>query len=1232
MATEEDIDTLKLYWDHFFKAETGTYEKSTWLDLFLAEFLIRVNDGANPKELIKFCPVSGVVTLVGCELLCGIHRVTSSINTHYSVPLPILDTSTPAPALTADDVQSHNEGSSDNASTEQKPDEQKAGLTSLFTRTNTQSSEQILRKYLLGGVAWRCLVLLKALGVEGLSCCRQLSSVLIWLFGELSVASSSSSSEPVLFPATPRTPIHQLFSHKIWSKQKPIGGQTSKMQSAPASDRGSVTGRSRHSTQPKLDSLERTKKRLSKQMDQSSESGDSNDDLQILNRSLTIKVVTPNDDFEYFNSTRSSNEYPNDSYYDPYYAPRKPKPKAEDYINDKHRAIINLEITTFQFTLIITDLLQELCKAESSLSGSEGSQISMQCINFSLRNLCSLQFSSPPQPQDNAVEVSRIKVALTELLMVSLDQVLIHSDLCAKLINNGILPMLLRILEDVISKCKQNKLEYQNHKEDKTESDNLLKFVFGIAYSITAFFHCLLMQCRSVDKLREFTEQFKLYGECLKGGLLKECIELMVRIPASGDEPVVLIKKLVETVGRLVLGMKRVRSEVVHSAACARARHKACRARVAAGLHHHHALLGAARRGLPPPALCCVAVLYATLSALLASDDVAAQPALRNKILKVMLHCGACCCFSPGLLMESIVRLMLTHGSVAPLCLQLLEHTVYGELGASILLPKVTDQLPCSICEPCDDRQEVSRKQCSHGISPIDRKSVWSFLYHYNSLLQLDNHNNVLHATVSHLLRVTPKCRMEMKSELLFSVIYPTFIVAKHRYMIRMEESAYFLTVSCLNIFASLLNTVSFAEQFIQKGGLSYVLELVSLSEFSDQCCSILEIAIIVEVFKLMKENSELSYFREMSSLASVQMLFKSLTEVTDKCYKIYRLKLPEEQFRELCDVTKERDMLALVQPAEPRAARHTAPPAAAPDAAVEEQVEGHVDTLKHACTFWKTCAALCAHSPAFREHVLGEPALLDSYALLKLLLQALCARAPPPHDLRLLVRLVEALLTMQLSLSDVTSGRSKEVSCALVRGALAAGGAGEGALEGGGGLRALCEALIRVAAARTQRTHAMPRPHHAKVPPLECASGASSAECSSSEDSVAGPYASEHSEPYASRPDEGYEADVEVGKLDVPPLYRSRKMSGSMATIPSGISSPVGELSAECGEYTKSGELAHPELCVIVVDILTQLIHKLVQSRQSGSCDEAAWRAPRAPRAAAAPAGARARAATGHH
>lgn len=758
------------------------------------------------------------------------------------------------------------------------------------------------------------------------------------------------------------------------------------------------------------------KRKPARESDPSSETGDSNDELQALNRSLAIKVAAPNDHFEYFNSSiRSSNEYS-----DSFSSPRKAKPKADDYMNDRHREIINSEIAAFEFTVIITDLLQELCKAESSLSGSEGSQISMQCINFSLRNLCSIQFSSVPT-QSNLQHVSKIKVALTELLIVSLDKVLIHADLCAKLINSGVLPMLLRILEDVITK---NKKDNRAKVTDKTESENMLKFVFGIAYSITAFFHCLLMQCRTVDKLREFTDQFKLYGECLKGGLLNETIELMIRIShIDEDEVVVLIKKLLEIVGKLVVGMKRVRSEVIHSAACPRSRHKICRQRVTAGMHHHHDILGEASNGLPMSSACCISVLYGTLTSVLMDEQVSAQSMLRNKVLRVMLNCGVCCCFSPGILMESIVRLMLTHNTVASLCLQVLEHTVYGELGASVLVPKVTDQLPCSICEPCDEKKDFSRKYCQHVVSPVERKSVWSFLIHYNSLLQLDNHNNVLHATVSHLLRVTPKCRMEMKYELLFSVMYPTFIVAKHRYIMRLEESAYFLTVSCLNIFASLLNTVSFAEQFIQKGGLSYVLELVSLPEFSNQCCSILEIAIIVEIYKLMKENSELTYYREMSSLSSVQMLFKSLSDMTDKCYKIYRMKLPADTYEELVDVTKEKAALAFIPSMEHVERRISIPQPiragyASSENTIEESIEDHIDLLKNIWTFWKTCAGLCLYSPMFREYIVSESVLLDSYALLKLVLHYLCHCDCGATEVRLLIKILEALLTVQLAVA----------------------------------------------------------------------------------------------------------------------------------------------------------------------------------------------------------------------
>ncbi|KAJ0175382.1 hypothetical protein K1T71_008541 [Dendrolimus kikuchii] len=1182
MASGEETDALKVYWDHFFKAETGTYEKSTWLDLFLAEFLMRVNEGANPKELIHFCPVSGVVTLVGCELLCGIHRVTSSINTHYSVSMPCLD---PSPILTH--------------------------LTCFFhihnychARSSVLKAPDITLRYytinlIMEGVSWPSTTSASIHFCIGLSCCRQLSSVLIWLFGELSSASSGQQVQGGRVPSPcgklspSRLPIYQLFSHKIWSKQTASAGIASKVNSAASSDRGSVTGRSRRLSQNKLDTETKPKRKLTKHSD-SSDSGDTNDDLQILNRSLTIKVTNPNDDFEYFNSSiRSSNDYPNESIYDPFYSPRKIKPKADDHMNEKHRAIINSEITTFEFILLITNLLQELCKAESSLSGAEGSQISMQCINFSLRNLCSLQFSSLPH-NENSIEGAEIKVALTELLIVSLDKVLVHSDLCAKLINNGILPMLLRILEDIISKRK-------NRAKDVIliESQHLLKFVFGIAYSITAFFHCLLMQCRTVDKLREFTDQFKLYGDCLKGGLLVECIELMIRIPGENKEEITtLIKKLIESIGKLICGMKRVRSEVIHSAACPRTRHKVCRQRVAAGMHHHHDILGEASTDLPMSSACCVSVLYGTLTSLLTDDEVTAESMLRNKILRVMLNYGVCCCFSPGFLMESIVRLMLMHNNVAPLCLQLLEHTVYGDLGASVLVPKVTDQLPCSICEPSEEQKEL-RKYCPHGVSTVDRKSVCSFLIHYNSLLQLDNHNNVLHATVSHLLRITPKCRMEMKYELLFSVIYPTFIVSKHRYIIRMEDTAYFLTVSCLNIFASLLNTVPFAEQFIQKGGLSYVLELVSLPEFSSQCCSILEIAIIVEIFKLMKENSELTYFREISSLSSVQMLFKSLSNVTEKFYKIYKTKLPAGIYEELCDLSNEKESLGL---SESEARKASAPQQikTAFGANVESDcLNDLAKTLKNIWNFWKTCASLCLYSPMFREYMVSESVFLDSYSLLKMSLYYLCNCEYGVMEMRILIKIVEALLTVQLSVADVTGARSKETSCRLVRAALSSLGA---VFEGGGGLRALCESLIRVATAHPSRRHSMPRVAHGKVPPLVCPPGGSSAEGSSSEESAAAPYASEHSDPTPARPDEGYEADVEVSKLDIPTSYRPRKMSETVAPT-SGLQPPAEELaSAECAEYAKSGELAHPELCIIVVDILTQLINKLLKSKPSGA------------------------------
>ncbi|KPI96894.1 Lysosomal-trafficking regulator [Papilio xuthus] len=147
------------------------------------------------------------------------------------------------------------------------------------------------------------------------------------------------------------------------------------------------------------------------------------------------------------------------------------------------------------------------------------------------------------------------------------------------------------------------------------------------------------------------------------------------------------------------------------------------------------------------------------------------------------------------------------------------------------------------------------------------------------------------------------------------------------------------------------------------------------------------------------------------------------------------------------------------------------------------------------------------------------------------------------------------------------------------------------------------------------------------EVPPLQCESSGSSAEGSSGEE--AGPLGGSHASPYASElsdphppDDDGYEADVEAGKL-------ADKLAGKLAgrdlahtaSVLGGLpgerlrfshtrlvdarrvlqneahfSDYQSPMEALCGERAAPGPaLAHPELCLVVVDILSQLVQRWV-------------------------------------
>lgn len=837
-------------------------------------------------------------------------------------------------------------------------------------------------------------------------------------------------------------------------------------------------------------------------MEDSSDSEEQSDELELLNRSFTLKARFNPNDFDYFTSVvRSDEEKSNDSLYSPLRrSQQKKKTTVEDYITDRHREILKSEISQFEFSEMAINLLYKLCKAESNTSGSEALHINVQCVNFAVRFLCTLQFESSPASRINLTppEVAHLKASLTELLVASFDKILTHPDLFIKIIHNGILPMLLRLLEDSTYKLSvrlQPKDESNHYENNPTraadmeadEAADLIKYLFGISYCTIVFFYCLLMQHRSLDKIHNFTEQFKLFGDCHKGLVLKECISLILRIPTvDKTHSVMLVKKLLDLISRLVTAMKLVRSEAIHSASCSRTKHKMCRSKVSLMMQHHHDILGtsfchAGNMGLSP--VCCVATLYATLTTLL-SDEVLTQYAnLRSKLLRCMRVCGSCCCFSPQFLLDRVIRIIRTHHGMANLCFSVLEQTLYGELGALKLIQDV-ELVPCATCQryfiseenivkeilsSSSNQNRESRSRNSpynyfydEGISKnaseaSENKAIWPFLSKYLPLLQIEDYS-ILHATMSHLLRMSVQCKEFIKHDLLFCILYPAFMASKKRYLVTSGEASYFVTLSCLNSFSSLLSCTAFAEEFIQRGGLTNILELMSLPEFSKQCCSILEITAIVEIFN-MRNDSNVSMSLKMSptalkpneleSLSSLQMLFKSLGDVTDKALKYFKLKMEEPVFYSLIDLSKEVDA-PFNNVEEEESYRNDAGEDSNTDekgyplvlrksrpiditgknrshnnavfdmqfSSLEQSMTHHIELLKNIWTFWRTCAALCLYCPLLRRYLVRQKIFRDSYKMLKLLLHCICFVPCTMAENKLLIKILESIISVNLAVS----------------------------------------------------------------------------------------------------------------------------------------------------------------------------------------------------------------------
>ncbi|XP_015121948.1 lysosomal-trafficking regulator [Diachasma alloeum] len=382
-------DRLQLLWDNFIHAEPQSYEKSSWLDIFLAELLAQVHDGRDIKEILSFCSVGGggVSTLVACELLSDVHDLCAARN---------------------------------------------------------DGGELIeLHKYLIQGRGWRSLSVLHLLGVRGLSCGRELVALLVALYP----VSSQSSTQPL--PPNPYIKFHcnddtvdtvEIIPHTTKKKNRSRSSTTNEAHVSRKRLRRYSAAGTRVASQA-------VGHRDPSKNDASSESEVLTDGIDQA-RSLTLKIRLNPMDFEYFTSVVRSDEE-NQWGAVLYEPPLRPSRKVpQDFIDDRVKSVLNTKISHFETSLLIIQLLQGLRDYETVPAEQTPA---VQVLKFALDTLWSLQFGIDG-PSLTGTECATLKAAAARLMLGALERVLRADEPTTAVIHNGLLPMTLRLLEDACSK------------------------------------------------------------------------------------------------------------------------------------------------------------------------------------------------------------------------------------------------------------------------------------------------------------------------------------------------------------------------------------------------------------------------------------------------------------------------------------------------------------------------------------------------------------------------------------------------------------------------------------------------------------------------------------------------------------------------------------------------------------------------------------------------------------
>lgn len=768
----------------------------------------------------------------------------------------------------------------------------------LCGKRNNGSELVSLRKYLVQDRGWRYLAVLHLLGVRGLSCGRELVTLLVALYpvafqegvadskanlstilqsdGESIVVGSSTRNQYVKFHYNDNVVdmvdivLHAKRKTKGFSHESdaPSGGKSACRRSIAnaAKSRKSI-----NHNQMKSSSILKSRHNTHENAT-SSESELLTDGIDPA-RSLTLKIRLNPMDFEYFTSVVRSDEEQKWQA-ELYELPSRPVRKTpRDYIDERIQDVLNAEISNFEISLLIIQLLQGLRDYDTPAEQTPAVQV----LKFALDTLWSLQFGIDGNNL-SGIDCVTLKAAAARLMLTALERALRADEPTTAVIHNGLLPMTLRLLEDACSK-PVNVLEPE-------EGSLLQEFIFATIYGIVTFLYCLLHQRGSnIDKLSDFLELFRLFVESQDGKLVERTIFAIVDLPSvDATKSIVRAKKIIDMIGALTSGLKRVRRDLSHVMQCHRTKHRSCIDNIQS--YHHSDVLGVPYSqsivGVADKQMCCISSLFAVLISLLKKSHLFASE-LQVRLIKITTAAGTCCCFPPKLLISSVVAFLKKRdfSTYAP-AVAFLERIFFKELGAY----PVTDA--CNTC-----------------VRPANYS--WDFLEMYVDLL-CPSDPKLCYVIMAHLLQVTSGSRFHVREQLLLRVFYPAFLRAKECYTIdNSDVTAKFLLQSCMSVMSCLIVNAHMCERFMEINGLREILPLMANAAFTRSVYGLLEVTVAMEIWKMRDEKFDNLESIEMP--IATRALFESLDRETNellsclRCFEKLRIEEKTDQRNENRDI-----------------------------------------------------------------------------------------------------------------------------------------------------------------------------------------------------------------------------------------------------------------------------------------------------------------------------------------